>query len=98
MWSYWVRGGLPDNDSALARIAGVDLTHWAEMRDSIQPLFGPGWVSPSLDAKIQEMISTSERRADAGRKGGKAAGHHPDYWAKAEAIMAERNKHLKLIK
>jgi uncharacterized protein YdaU (DUF1376 family) len=70
VWAYWQQGGLPDNDMALSRIVGVDMTHWLEMRPSITPFFGPGWVSPKLDAKIQEMISTSERRADSGRKGG----------------------------
>lgn len=69
---YWQRGGLPDNDERLASIARASLEQWLSMRDTIAEFFGDGWSHGRIDDELQKAQEAYEKRASAGRKGGKA--------------------------
>jgi len=40
---YWQKGGLPDDDAQLARIARMSPEEWSKARSIIQAFFGSGW-------------------------------------------------------
>ena len=49
---YWSRGCLPDDDTQLARIAGMTMAQWRRERPAIEKLFLPGWRHERLDAEL----------------------------------------------
>lgn len=69
---YWQRGGLPDDDSQLARIACMAPSEWRRHRPVIRSFFGDGWRHARIEQEIAEAEEAYERRAKAGRAGGKA--------------------------
>ena len=69
---YWQTGGLPNDDDRLARIARATPEQWTIMRDTIAEFFGEGWVHARIDDELKSAKESYERRACAGRKGGKA--------------------------
>ena len=68
---YWATGGLPDDDEQLAAIACMTPSEWRKARPVIEKLFKPGWKHSRVDAELQEAQEKYERRAAAGRKGGR---------------------------
>lgn len=73
MLHYWRHEGLPDDDEQLARIAGMTANEWRKNRAILRALFkGEGWRHHRIDREIYEAIERYERRAKAGRKGGKS--------------------------
>lgn len=69
---YWQKGGLPDDDKRLASIARASLEQWSDMRDAIAEFFDAGWKHQRIDAELESAAKAYERRAAAGRAGGKA--------------------------
>jgi len=80
---YGIRQGpFPDNDSQLAKIAGISSRKWSRIRPDVSALFQVDvvkkeWRHTELDAAIARAKDLSAKRADAGRKGGGAAARRP---------------------
>jgi len=49
---YWRNGSLPDDDRKLARIVGLALDEWMEIREAIADLFHEGWTHKRIDAEL----------------------------------------------
>lgn len=58
--AYWTGGGLPHDESALARIARLSKEEWLENRSTLAALFEAGWRLPDLDAGIAKATLTSK--------------------------------------
>jgi uncharacterized protein YdaU (DUF1376 family) len=68
---YWQHQGLPQDERALARIAGLDAEQWASSRETLAALFKLGeWKHKRIEAELTEAARLSR----AGRKGGEASG------------------------
>lgn len=67
---YWLKGGLPDDDAQLARIARMTPAEWQEARPVVEAFFNPGWKHGRIDHELAE----AERLSGAGRAGGIASG------------------------
>lgn len=76
LMSAWNTGGrLPNNDSKLARMAGVSLRRWRAIADDILEYWtedGDEIVSERLVKEHQKATAKSELRSRAGKRGGKA--------------------------
>ncbi|MHB2265683.1 YdaU family protein [Aliihoeflea sp. PC F10.4] len=70
---YWRNEGVPDDDQMLSRVTGLSMTEWRKMRPIIREMFNEGWRHKRIDRDIREAKEAYERRAKAGRKGGKTA-------------------------
>jgi uncharacterized protein YdaU (DUF1376 family) len=70
MMHYWRKGGLPDDDRQLSKIAKLPLKTWCEYRATLQDFFHDGWKHKRIEAELQKMMRVSEQRAIAGQKGG----------------------------
>ncbi len=71
-WSK--RGPLPDNDASLAMIAGLPVRTWRRLRPVIAPFFtisGGQWTSPRMMKEIERSKEISEKRKEAGKRGGR---------------------------
>lgn len=70
MMHYWRKGGLPDDDKQLSKVTRLPLQIWIEYRDVLQDFFHDGWRHKRIDAEIMRTESISQKRRDAGFKGG----------------------------
>jgi len=70
MMHYWRKGELPDDDRQLAKIAKLPLRHWRDCRAVLQEFFQDGWKHKRIETELQRMTRVSEKRAEAGQKGG----------------------------
>lgn len=82
---YWQKGGLPDDDKRLASIARAMPEQWASMRATISEFFDEGWRHARIDAELKEAQEKYEKRAAAGREGGKAKANGKQSSSNAEA-------------
>jgi uncharacterized protein YdaU (DUF1376 family) len=69
---YWDKGGLPDSDALVRRIARMTPEQWAESREVLAALFGPGWRHKRIDAELAEAAEKVEMRKERSRKGNAA--------------------------
>lgn len=69
---YWQKGGLPDDERQLSRIARLSADEWAESRDTLAGFFGENWTHARIDEELAAAKEKYEKRAAAGRNGGKA--------------------------
>jgi uncharacterized protein YdaU (DUF1376 family) len=69
---YWQKGSLPNNDRQLASIARASLEQWSDIRETIAEFFGSGWRHERIEAELEKAAEKYEKRANAGRAGGKA--------------------------
>lgn len=68
---YWQHQGLPGDEGALARIAGLSPQEWSQSRATLSSLFKLGnWKHRRIEAELTETA----RLARAGRAGGIASG------------------------
>lgn len=68
---YWQHKGLPSDEAALARIAGLSPEEWPRVRDALSGLFKLGnWKHRRIEAELTEAARLSR----AGRTGGIASG------------------------
>ena len=65
---YWMRGGLPNDETVLARIARMTPEEWTSERHIFIALFGPNWTHKRIDAEIAKCVSLSETRSTTARK------------------------------
>jgi uncharacterized protein YdaU (DUF1376 family) len=77
--AYWTKGGLPDDDAQLARIASMTNTQWRRARPTLQALFVDGWKHPRLDAEMERAAKISAKYSARAQKGAAAR------WKNAEA-------------
>jgi uncharacterized protein YdaU (DUF1376 family) len=69
---YWATGGLPNDDKRLASIARASPEQWSDMRTTLAEFFGDDWKHERIDAELENAAKAYERRAAAGKAGGKA--------------------------
>jgi uncharacterized protein YdaU (DUF1376 family) len=67
---YWIHDGLPDDDKQLAKITGLPLNSWRQMRPVIQAFFHDGWHHKRIDNDIVSATRVIEGRKASGSKGG----------------------------
>lgn len=70
MMHYWRQGGLPDDDKQLAAITKLPLRLWMDSKETLQAFFFDGWKHKRIEAELAKMQKVSERRSEAGYKGG----------------------------
>ncbi len=59
---YWLRGSLPDDDSALARIARMSPPQWKKARPVLVAFFHDGWKHKRIDEEIAHAADVSKKR------------------------------------
>lgn len=69
--AYWRNGVLPDDETKLRRITRMSPKEWAAARDTLAGKFQDGWKHKRIDAELERCKVAYERRAAAGRKGGR---------------------------
>ena len=69
---YWRNGGLPNDDKKLARIVGLPEAEWLDIRDNLAELFQADWRHKRIDEELAKSEAKTERRVEAGRRGGLA--------------------------
>lgn len=72
---YWVKGGLPDDDKQLARIAGLADRDWRAVRQNIASFFGNGWQHKRIDAELERADNVSRTYASRARKAAEKRWH-----------------------
>ena len=65
---YWRNGGIPNDDVKIARIIGINLKEWMQIKPSIQEFFDDGWKHKRIDAELAKHVDISTRRAAAANK------------------------------
>lgn len=65
--SYWRQGGLPNDDSRLARIARMSAEEWASVRSTIVDLFSEGWAHKRIDSELAKAQEKSIKAISAGK-------------------------------
>lgn len=86
---YWSNGGLPDDDRKLGRIARMTPEEWAEARDTIADFFQDGWTHRRIDKELSDAKAAYDRRAAAGRKGGKATQEGKQCLSNAQPMLKQ---------
>jgi uncharacterized protein YdaU (DUF1376 family) len=70
MMHYWRKGELPDDDRQLAKITKLTHKTWRRYRPVLQEFFHSGWKHKRIDTELMRMLRISEKRVEAGQKGG----------------------------
>lgn len=70
---YWRKRELPSDDKQLAAIAKLPLRIWLDTKDTIQAFFGDGWRHKKVEEELAKRQVVSDKRAQAGAKGGAKA-------------------------
>jgi uncharacterized protein YdaU (DUF1376 family) len=70
---YWSNEGLPDNDHELARITGLPLHSWRQMRPTIAKFFHDGWRHKRIDRELRKYDERIARLKVSGHIGGTRA-------------------------
>jgi uncharacterized protein YdaU (DUF1376 family) len=60
---YWRTGGLPEDETKLARIARMTSRQWSHSRDLLRSFFGDHWCHKRIDMEIAQAIEKTERRS-----------------------------------
>lgn len=95
LMSMWRAGGsLPSADANLAKLARCTPDEWAQIRDVVLPFFqrrGGRITHKRLLAEKAKYDSTSERRSEAGKKGGRKKANENSASVEPIAINQESN-------
>lgn len=67
--NYWMKGGLPDDEILLARIAGLGTRDWNKARPVLAAFFGDGWIHLRVEAELAKAKDKSDKRSEAGKHG-----------------------------
>jgi uncharacterized protein YdaU (DUF1376 family) len=70
---YWRKRELPTDDKQLAAIAKLPLRIWLDSKETIQAFFHDGWQHKRIEEELQKRQAVSNKRAEAGAKGGSKA-------------------------
>ena len=65
---YWNTGGLPNDDTKLARIARMTPEEWEISKSTIAEFFQDGWRHKRIDIELSKNTDISERRSAAANK------------------------------
>jgi uncharacterized protein YdaU (DUF1376 family) len=65
---YWRNGGIPADDTKIARIIGIKLKEWMQIKPSIQEFFDDDWRHKRIDAELAKHVEISTRRQAAANK------------------------------
>lgn len=68
---YWQRGCLPRDDRKLASIARAMPEQWLSIKPAVAIFFDKKWRHKRIDVELEKSLSAYNRRAEAGRKGGR---------------------------
>ena len=80
---YFEQGGLPDDDTRLARICRLNGRNWRRMRPTLEAFFEPGWRHKTIDEEI--IVARG--------KAGKAAASSRVRWQKRGLVEATKRRH-----
>jgi uncharacterized protein YdaU (DUF1376 family) len=89
------RKSLPDNDSALARILGVDISEWAVVASSVRPFFKSRdgrLIHQRCEDELRAQDQKMERFSDRGKKGA-AARYNRDNEIAASSMLLLSTEH-----
>jgi uncharacterized protein YdaU (DUF1376 family) len=67
---YWSTGGLPDDDTQLARITDCTLEEWQTDKPLLQAFFFGGWKHKRVEAELRRTADRIAKRRASGSKGG----------------------------
>lgn len=67
---YWTAGGLPADDSELARIIGMTASEWRKAKPKVQAFFSPDWKHGRIDKELARSAELSIKRAAAAKQKG----------------------------
>lgn len=65
---YWNTGGLPNDDTKMARIARMTPEEWEIAKSTIAEFFQDGWRHKRIDIELSKNTDISERRSAAANK------------------------------
>lgn len=65
---YWQKGGLPNDEQLLCRIARMQPDEWARSRSIIAEFFDESWRHHRIDAELAKAEDISSKRAEAARQ------------------------------
>ena len=94
---YWLNGGLPADDTKLARIARLPPAEWSAVRDTVAEFFDEGWQHKRVDAELATTAEKYARRSKAGREGGIASGRARQRGTNAEAMLPEKRSNAEAM-
>ena len=89
LFSYWRSGPPKDDDRVLARIVGLSVEEWAEVRPMVEPFFEVlhgQWLHWRTDDELQAAYEAIEKSSRAGKTAAKAR------WDKAKDRTSENDK------
>lgn len=69
---YWRKRELPEDDKQLSAIAKLPLRIWLDSKETLQAFFHDGWKHKRIESELGKRQEVSDKRADAGSKGGKS--------------------------
>lgn len=72
LFHHWSTGSLPTDDDQLSAIACMSRQEWKKAKPTIQKFFEPGWVHDRVIDDLEAARISYEKRAAAGKDGGKA--------------------------
>lgn len=67
---YWQKGGLPNDERILAKIARLSDRQWATVKIGIRGFFDADWRHADTEASIAKAETKSSARSEAGYRGG----------------------------
>lgn len=89
LFSYWRSGPPKDDDRVLARIVGLSVEEWAEVRPMVEPFFEVlrgQWLHWRTDDELQAAYESIEKSSRAGKAAAKAR------WDKEKGRTADNDK------
>ncbi|HAY10425.1 MAG TPA: hypothetical protein DCY18_10905 [Thauera sp.] len=89
LFSYWRSGPPKDDDRVLARIAGLSVEEWAEVRPMVEPFFEVlhgQWLHWRTDDELHAAYESIEKSSRAGKAAAKAR------WDKEKSRAAGNDK------
>lgn len=82
LFAYWRSGPPKDDDRTLARIVGMSIDEWADIRPMVEPFFDVlhgQWLHWRLDEELEAAYDAINKASNAGRVAAKAR------WGKGKA-------------
>ena len=89
LFSYWRSGPPKDDDRVLARITGLTVDEWADVRPMVEPYFEVlhgQWMHWRTDDELQAAYESIEKSSRAGKAAAKAR------WDKEKGRTADNDK------
>ena len=84
---YWQKGGLPQDEDGLMRIARMTPQEWKRNRLVIEAFFQPAWKHKRIDGELAHMLDVSSKRRAAAEQ------RHSKSDANAEQLDTHSHSH-----